>query len=82
MGRLTTGSGRAGPIYVAATDRYKLVRAPDLGLTADVPSRDAEYLFDLRDDPEERRNLVGARMVEADWLRSRLMAWTERQAQR
>ena len=77
--RLSTGRGRAGPTYVAASDRYKLVKAPDLGLVE--TSRDAEYLFDLRRDPAEEHNLAGARLVEADWLRSRLEAWIERGAQ-
>ena len=76
--RLSIGQGRAGPPYVAASDRYELVKAPDLGLIK--TSRDAEYLFDLRRDPAEEHNLAGARLVEADWLRSRLEAWIERGA--
>ena len=76
--RLSIGQGRAGPTYIAASDRYKLVKAPDLGLVK--TSRDAEYLFDLRRDPSEEHNLAGARLVEAEWLRSRLEAWIERGA--
>ena len=75
---LTTVPGRDGTAYAAASDRYKLIRAPGLGLHHDVSSsRDAEYVFDLRRDPEERRNLAGARAIEIDWLRSRLEAWIE-----
>lgn len=73
--RLDTAAGRAGPAYVAASPRYELVRTPDLGLSpADETGRDAEYLFDLRRDPDRGRNLAGARAVEIDWLRSRLDA--------
>jgi arylsulfatase A-like enzyme len=38
-------------------------------------THDAEYLFNLMDDPEERVNLAGASSLEVDWLRSRLEGW-------
>ena len=73
-----TMEARDGAAWVAASDRYELVRAPSLGLPTDVDSsRDAEYVFDLRRDPERARNLAGARSVEVDWLRARLEAWLE-----
>ncbi|MFQ5351050.1 MAG: hypothetical protein ACE5EG_11455, partial [Thermoanaerobaculia bacterium] len=79
---LTTIAGRVGTAYVAASDRFKLIRAPGLGLPTDVgSSRDAEYVFDLRRDVDEGRNLAGARSVEIDWLRARLEAWIEQGAQ-
>jgi hypothetical protein len=68
--------GRAGVAYVAASDRYKLIRSPALGLAHDTDtSRDAEYVFDLRRDPSESRNVAGIRAVEVDWLRARLDRW-------
>jgi hypothetical protein len=73
---LRTAAGRHGIIYVAASERYQLIRAPRLGLAGEAePTRDAEYVFDLRQAPGERRNLAGTRMVEVDWLRARLAAW-------
>jgi hypothetical protein len=41
-------------------------------------SRDPEYLFDLEKDPGERVNLAGERGLEVAWLRSRLLAWIQR----
>lgn len=68
--------GRAGDAWAAASERYQLIRAPALGLPADADrSRDAEYLYDLHQDPERTRNLAGARSVEVDWLRARLESW-------
>jgi hypothetical protein len=40
-------------------------------------THDAEYVFNLVDDPGERRNLAGAADLEVDWLRSRLDGWVE-----
>ena len=71
--RFSTTDGRAGPAWAAASERYELVRSPDLGLLGGAP-------FDLRRDPQESRNLAGLRTVEADWLRARLEAWIERGA--
>lgn len=74
--RLETAAGRAGPAWIAASSRYELIRTPDLGLDpANETSRDAEYLFDLRRDPDRTHNLAGARAVEIDWLRARLDSW-------
>lgn len=69
-----------GGIFSAQTDRQKLIWAPrtgwDWGLGGGPGrTRSPEYLFDLRDDPKERRNLAGEGGREADWLRSRLLAW-------
>lgn len=76
---LSTVPARIGVAYVAASERYKLVRAPGLGLATDsTTSRDAEYVFDLQQDPAEIRNLAGARAIEIDWLRARLEAWIQR----
>lgn len=78
---LSTAEGRDGPVYVAASRRYRLIRSPGLGLAdEEVPTRDAEYVFDRRRPPAERRNLAGTRAIEVDWLRSRLEAWLERGA--
>jgi len=38
-------------------------------------THEAEYVFDLVDDPKERSNKAGASSLEVDWLRSRLRAW-------
>ena len=79
--RLTTAAGRAGTVYTAASERYKLIKAPDLGLAADADSsRDPEYVFDLARDPDESRNLAGTRALQIDWLRARLEAWIEQGA--
>ncbi len=78
--RLYTAEGLAGTAYVAASPRYELIRTPDLGLDPDnEASRDAEYLFDRRRDPDRSRNLAGVRAVEVDWLRARLEAWIARE---
>jgi len=79
--RLTSAAGRAGTVYIAASGRYKLIKAPGLGLASDAASsRDAEYVFDLARDPAENRNLAGSRAVEVDWLRARLETWIARGA--
>ena len=50
---LRTVEAREGTAWVAASERFELVRAPGLGLPSDVESsRDAEYVFDLRRYPE------------------------------
>jgi hypothetical protein len=77
--KLTTTAGRSGVAYVAVSDRYKLIQAPGLGLSNGAAnSRDAEYVFDLGRDPAASRNLAGTRLVEIDWLRSRLESWIEK----
>ncbi len=79
---LRTAAGRDGPVYAAASPRYQVIRAPSLGLADETePTRDAEYVFDLRQAPAERRNLAGTRVVEVDWLRARLAAWIDRNAE-
>ena len=41
-------------------------------------THEAEYVFDLGNDPEERSNRAGASSLEVDWLRSRLRTWQVR----
>ena len=62
------------------SDRWKLVLAPrpryDWGMgKGRGRSHDAEYLFNLIDDPEETVNRAGAESLEVDWLRSQLQGW-------
>ncbi len=40
-------------------------------------THDAEYVFNLTGDPDEKINLAGAADLEVDWLRSRLNGWLE-----
>jgi hypothetical protein len=73
----------AGGIYSAQAGGTKLVWAPRYGNgwgmgAGSGRSRDPEYLFDLRRDPGEHVNLAGDRSLEAAWLRSRLLAWIQR----
>jgi hypothetical protein len=65
---------------MARGERYKVVWAPRRGASWGMGvglgrSRDAEYVFDLRDDPGERRNLAGLDAPEVLWLRARLLRW-------
>lgn len=62
------------------SDRWKLILAPRPRFGWGMGrgrgrTHDAEYLFDLVADPEERVNLAGASDLEVDWLRSRLQRW-------
>jgi len=41
-------------------------------------THEAEYVFDLGDDPEERSNRAGVSSLEVEWLRSRLRTWKAR----
>jgi len=41
-------------------------------------THEAEYVFDLGDDPKERSNRAGASSLEVDWLRTRLHTWQVR----
>ena len=41
-------------------------------------THEAEYVFDLGDDPEERLNRAGESSLEVDWLRTRLRTWEAR----
>ncbi|HSG38203.1 MAG TPA: sulfatase, partial [Thermoanaerobaculia bacterium] len=80
---LASAASVVGGIYSAQAGRWKLVWAPryshfwGMGDGAGR-SRDPEYLFDLESDPEEQVNLAGDRSLEVAWLRSRLLAWIQR----
>ena len=81
--RFAAASGVKGGIFMAASDRYKLVWAPRLrgqwGMgQGSGRSREQEYVFDLVEDPGETRNLAGEPILEVDWLRARLLAWSGR----
>jgi arylsulfatase A-like enzyme len=41
-------------------------------------THEAEYVFDLGEDPEERSNRAGTSSLEVEWLRSRLRTWQVR----
>lgn len=69
-----------GGVFSAQSQRFKLVWAPRTGRgwgmgEALGRSRDAEYLFNLEDDPQEQINRAGSSDLEAAWLRSQLLAW-------
>jgi len=72
-----------GGMTMVRSQWYKLVLAPrkdggpgmGLGLGR---SHDPEYLFDLRSDPDEDRNLIGSGVAEEPSLRARLGEWMER----
>ncbi len=77
---LAAAASLQGGVFSAQSQRYKLIWAPRTGRgwgmgEALGRSRDAEYLFGLENDPEERINLAGQGGLEAAWLRSRLLAW-------
>jgi len=71
-----------GGMMMVRTETHKMVFAPrkdggpgmGLGLGR---SHDPEYLFDLRSDPGETRNLIGTGLAEESWLRARLVEWIE-----
>jgi arylsulfatase A-like enzyme len=80
--RFAAAPGVSGGIYSAQSPRRKLVWAPRTGSQWGMGegagrSHEAEYVFDLRDDPQERRNLAGEPSLETDWLRARLLAWID-----
>jgi hypothetical protein len=80
---LAAASSVVGGIYSARGERWKLVWAPRKDLAWGMGdglgrSRDPEYLFDLWDDPGEHVNRAGRGGLPAAWLRSRLVAWVER----
>jgi arylsulfatase A-like enzyme len=72
-----------GGMTMVRSATHKLVFAPrtdggpgmGLGLGR---SHDPEYLFDLRSDPRETRNLIGGGDPEEPRLRARLVEWIER----
>ncbi len=77
---LAAAASLDGGVFSAQSERFKLIWAPRTGRRWGMGealgrSRDAEYLFDLENDPEERINLAGEGGLEAAWLRSRLLAW-------
>jgi len=71
-----------GGMTMVRSEDHKMVLAPrtdggpgmGLGLGR---SHDPEYLFDLRSDPGETRNLIGGGAPEEAWLRARLVDWIE-----
>lgn len=80
---LAAASSVIGGIYSARWGDTKLVWAPRFGPFWGMGdgrgrTRDPEYLFDLEADPEEKANLAGNGSLEAAWLRSRLLAWVQR----
>jgi arylsulfatase A-like enzyme len=80
---LAAASSVVGGIYSALWGKWKLVWAPRFGPRWGMGdglgrSRDPEYLFDLEADPQERVNLAGEGGLEIAWLRSRLLAWVQR----
>ena len=80
---LAAASSVVGGIYSAQAGRWKLVWAPRFGRhwgmgDGSGRSHDPEYLFDLEKDPRERVNLAGESSFEVAWLRSRLLAWIQR----
>jgi arylsulfatase len=80
---LAAASSVVGGIYSARSGPLKLVWAPRSGVFWGMGdglgrSRDPEYLFDLEADPGERINRAGDGGLEAAWLRSRLLAWVQR----
>jgi arylsulfatase A-like enzyme len=84
--RLAAASSVKGGIYAAYAGRWKLIWAPRVGIgwgqgDGAGRSRDPEYLFDLKADPRETRNLAGEGDLAATWLRSRLLAWIEHNRQ-
>lgn len=71
-------------VYSAQYGKWKLIWAPRYSVYWGMGdglgrSRDPEYLFDLEADPKERVNLAGRDGLEIAWLRSRLLAWVERE---
>jgi hypothetical protein len=67
-------------MFAVRSARWKVVWAPRMGINWGMGegigrSRDPEYLFDLGSDPRETVNLAGGGDLEAQWLRSRLLAW-------
>ena len=81
--RFAAASSVKGGIYMAQSERFKLIFAPRVGMTFGMGEgrgrgRDPEYLFDLTADPGEMVNLAGLTSLEVEWMRARLRAWIER----
>lgn len=88
---LAAASSVVGGIYSAQAGRWKYVWAPrfanEWGMgDGSGRTHDPEYLFDLETDPAERINRAGdpglEAGLEAAWLRSRLLAWIQKQGAR
>jgi arylsulfatase A-like enzyme len=67
---------------MARSSEWKLIHAPRDGIGRGQGhgrgrSRDLEYVFNLRSDPVEHRNLAGVDNLEVAWLRTRLAGWLE-----
>ncbi len=78
--RFASASSLENPIFMARSDGMKLIWAPRFGMGQGLGrTRDSEYLFDLASDPGETRNLAGSSVLEAAWLRARMLAWIERE---
>ncbi len=78
--RFAAASSLKQGVFMARSDTAKLIWAPRWGMGQGLGrTRDAEYLFDLRADPRELRNLAGGADLEAAWLRSQLLGWIERE---
>ena len=80
--RFAAAASLKGGIFMARSERYKLLWAPRVGRRWGQGeglgrSRDPEFVFDLHNDPGETVNLAGDRSLEVDWLRSRLKAWMD-----
>lgn len=80
--RFAAAPGVKGGIFAAHSTTRKLVWAPRVDSQWGMgdghgKSHEAEYVFDLVADPEERVNLAGEPNLETDWLRSRLLAWVD-----
>jgi arylsulfatase A-like enzyme len=80
--RFAAASSLEGGIFMARSERYKLLWAPRVGAEWGMGQgrgrgRDAELVFDLVNDREERYNLAGEDRLEVAWLRERLLRWVE-----
>lgn len=79
-----SASAVKGGIFMARSPRTKYIYAPRASSRGanrwgmgqgSGRGYDGEYIFDVVEDPAEMTNLAGDNNLEADWLRTRLMAW-------
>ncbi len=80
--RFASSSSVPGGIFAAWTDRWKVIWAPRTGAGWGMGggggrTRDPEYVFDRKADPEETVNLAGSADLELAWLRARLRGWID-----